>query len=103
MNIYVGNLPWGVSEEELKSLFGEYGQVNSAQIIMDAYTGKSKGFGFVEMPEKNEAEKAIQALNEYELKGRRIKVNEARPKGDRNDRGPRGGGAGGGRPKTNRW
>lgn len=93
MNIYVGNLNWGVTEEDLKAAFEEFGSVASAKIITDRYSGKSRGFGFVEMPEEAEAKAAIAALNSKELKGRAIKVNEAKPRSD--DRG-RGGGFGGG-------
>ncbi len=94
MNIFVGNLSYDLTEGELRQAFEAYGQVASASIIMDKMTGRSRGFGFVEMPEKNQAEAAIQALNLKELKGRAITVNEARPKSDA----PRGGGGyGGGR------
>jgi RNA recognition motif-containing protein len=80
MNIYVGNLPWEIQEEELRKSFEEFGQVASATIIKDKFTNKPRGFGFVEMPEKEEALKAIQALNGKDLKGRPMKVNEAKPK-----------------------
>lgn len=79
MNIYVGNIPWDLTDEELKSAFEAHGQVSSAKIITDKYTGRSRGFGFVEMPEKSEAEAAISSLNGKDLKGREIVVNEARP------------------------
>jgi len=92
MNIYVGNLSWEVSEEDLLKSFGEFGQVTSARIISDSFTGKSRGFGFVEMADKAEAEAAIKALNNKEIKGRAIRVNEARPKGEGGDR-KRGGGS----------
>lgn len=99
MNIYVGNLPWEIQEEELRKSFEEFGQVASATIIKDKFTNKPRGFGFVEMPEKEEALKAIQALNGKELKGRPMKVNEAKPKteggGGNRDRDRFGGG--------NRW
>jgi RNA recognition motif-containing protein len=94
MNIYVGNLAWEVSEGDLRQAFAEYGQVTSVRIITDSISGKSKGFGFVEMADNAEAEKAIGALNNKDLKGRPLKVNEARPKtegGTRGPRGPRGG------------
>ncbi len=94
MNIYVGNLNWGVTEEDLKTAFEEFGTVNSAKIITDRYSGKSRGFGFVEMPEDAEAKAAIAALNSKDLKGRAIKVNEAKPRSD--DRGRGGGGGFGG-------
>ena len=79
MNIYVGNLPYGVTEDELRALFEEHGEVSSANVIIDRQTGRSKGFGFVEMPTDAEAETAINALNENPIKGRNIKVNQARP------------------------
>jgi RNA recognition motif-containing protein len=91
MNIYVGNLPRNVSESELKETFQTYGEVATASIIKDKYSGESRGFGFVEMPNREEAEKAIAALNGQELKGRPLTVNEARPRQDR----PRSGGFGG--------
>jgi RNA recognition motif-containing protein len=104
MNIYVGNLNWQTTEAELQELFEAYGQVSSVAIIKDKYTGQSRGFGFVEMPNDSEARAAIDALNENELGGRSLKVNEARPKeprgsGGRGDRRPdrrRRGGSGGG-------
>jgi RNA recognition motif-containing protein len=95
MNIYVGNLSYEVSERDLKATFEAYGQVETVKIISDNYTGRSKGFGFVEMPNNSEAKSAIEALNDKELKGRPLKVNTARPRAD-NRRG-RGGFSGGGR------
>ena len=89
--LYVGNLPYSVDKARLEELFGEYGNVTSAQVIMDRETGRSRGFAFVDMPNDTEARNAIQALNGKDLKGRKMNVNEARPKEDR----PRGGG--------NRW
>jgi RNA recognition motif-containing protein len=80
MNIYVGNLDYRVSEKDLNDIFSEYGTVISAKIIMDKYNGRSKGFGFVEMENKDEAEKAIASLHDTNLKERRIMVNEAKPK-----------------------
>jgi RNA recognition motif-containing protein len=80
MNIYVGNIPWDLTDEELKNAFAAHGQVSTAKIITDKFTGKSRGFGFVEMPEKSEAETAISSLNGKDLKGREIVVNEARPR-----------------------
>ncbi len=97
MNIYVGNLPYNVVEEDLREIFEEYGEVASVKIISDKLTGRSKGFGFVEMEDDQEARKAIEELNNAELSGRNIKVNESRPKS--ND--SRGGG-GGGRRSFNR-
>ena len=78
MNIYVGNLSWEMNDEDLKAAFEEFGEVNSAAIIKDKFTGKSRGFGFVEMPNKEEADAAISGMNEKEISGRKIKVNEAR-------------------------
>ena len=86
MNIYVGNLSYNVTEDELKNVFAQYGEVSSAKIITDKYSGRSKGFGFVEMPVQGEAEEAITSLNDKEVKGRNIKVNKARPKEDRPQR-----------------
>ena len=79
MNIYVGNLNYGLQEDELSQLFATYGEVTSAKIIQDKYSGQSKGFGFVEMSDDAVASKAIEELNGTEVKGRNIKVNEARP------------------------
>lgn len=84
MNIYVGNLAFNVTEGELKQAFEDFGEVTSAKIIKDKYSGESKGFGFVEMSDGTEAQAAIKGLNEKELNGRGIKVNEARPPKDRN-------------------
>lgn len=89
MNIYVGNLSYQVSEEELQKAFEAYGQVESAKIIKDNYSGRSKGFGFVEMPVNEEAEAAIAGLNEKDLKGRAITVNKARPRTESRGAGPR--------------
>ncbi|MBW1679336.1 MAG: RNA-binding protein [Deltaproteobacteria bacterium] len=89
MNIYVGNLSYNVTEEELRDIFSEHGEVSSVNIITDKYSGQSKGFGFVEMPTQSEAEAAIKALDESSLKGRDIKVNQARPRDERPQRRPR--------------
>ena len=89
MNIYVGNLPYNVTEDELRNMFAAYGDVSSANIITDKYSGESKGFGFVEMPRQSDAEEAIKALNGSSVKGRSIKVNQARPRNERPARGPR--------------
>jgi RNA recognition motif-containing protein len=89
MNIYVGNLAWGVADEELRRAFEDFGQVASATVIKDKATGKSRGFGFVEMPDNNEGQAAIDGLNGKDLKGRAITVNEARPAKPRDSRGPR--------------
>ena len=78
MNIYVGNLPYTVTEEQLRAAFADFGEVTSANVIMDRMSGQSKGFGFVEMPNNSEAEEAINALNESAFNGRNIKVNQAR-------------------------
>ena len=94
MKLYVGNLPYSMSDSDLESLFAQHGTVQSAQVIMDRDTGRSKGFGFVEMGSSEEGQAAIQALNDQEINGRKLTVNEARP---REERGPRGGGGGGGR------
>ncbi|MDC3067268.1 RNA-binding protein [Pseudomonadota bacterium] len=83
MNIYVGNLPFSVRDNELSELFSEYGEVKSANVIMDRSSGLSKGYGFVEMDDKNAAEEAIQYLNGKEVKGRELRVNEARPRPDK--------------------
>lgn len=91
MNIYVGNLSRDVSERELREAFEVHGQVQSSSIIKDKFSGESRGFGFVEMPNKEEGDKAIAAMNGKDLKGRNITVNEARP---RTDDGRRSGGAG---------
>jgi RNA recognition motif-containing protein len=92
MNIFVGNLSRDVSDDDLKELFANYGQVKSAKVIRDMFSQESKGFGFVEMPGLSEAQKAMDELNTKDLKGKKITVNEARPRtGDR-----RGGSGGGG-------
>ena len=96
MNIYVGSLSYEVTEDDLKEAFEAFGQVESVSIIKDKYSGQSKGFGFVEMPAKAEAQSAINDLNGKELKGRTLNVNEARPRTEsRGDRGGYGGGRGG--------
>jgi len=109
MNIYVGNLSHEATEENLKEAFEAYGEVNTVKVIKDNYTGRSKGFGFVEMPAKAEAQSAIEGLNGKDLKGRSLNVSEARPRsegrrggagpgGPRHGGGTRGGARGGGRP-----
>ena len=96
MNIYVGNLSYEFTEEELRLAFEPFGQVESATIIKDKYSGQSKGFGFVEMPSKAEAQSAIDGLKGTELKGRTLNVNEARPRTEsRRGTGGRDGGRGG--------
>ena len=83
MNIYVGNLAYSVTDDELREAFAAFGDVSRASVIMDRETGRSKGFGFVEMPDNSQAEAAINGLNEKELSGRPIRVNEAKPREDR--------------------
>ena len=101
-NIFVGNLDFNVTEEAVRSLFERYGAVNSARIMTDRDTGRSRGFAFVEMENETEADQAISALNGYTMDGRALNVNEARPKPDRGFGGGGGnrfgGGGGGGRP-----
>ena len=80
MNIYVGNLSYGMSEDELRDAFGAFGQVSSVKILMDRETGRSRGFGFVEMPNSKEAESAIAQLNGKDVGGRPLRINEARPR-----------------------
>ncbi len=103
MNIYIGNLSHDVTDEDLRQEFETFGQVESAKVIKDKFSGESRGFGFVEMPSKEEAMAAISGLEERELKGKKININEARPRptgrggGRRSDsrRGGRGGSGGG--------
>lgn len=95
VNIYVGNLSYEVTDEDLREAFAAFGQVESARIVMDKSTGMSRGFGFVEMPTQAEAEAAISGLTGTDLKGRAISANEARPR----PQGGRGGGGGGGGPR----
>lgn len=94
MKLYVGNLPYTVSEDQLRESFTAYGEVASLELIIDKASGRSKGFGFVEMPSNSEADTAIKGLNETQMGGRMIKVNQAQPRGKRsgNDRNSRGGG-----------
>ncbi|MEW6350898.1 MAG: RNA-binding protein [Thermodesulfobacteriota bacterium] len=104
INIYVGNLSFDASEGELKGLFETYGEVDSAKIITDQFTGRSRGFGFIEMRNREEGLKAIQELDSTDLKGRSLKVNEARPKTGSGGRGGSGGGGGGRRDSgRSRW
>lgn len=95
-NIYVGNLVWGCTSDDLYALFQEHGAVKRAQVIMDKETGRSRGFGFVEMDEDSAALKAIDALNGFDFKGRPLTVNEAKPREDRPRTGGGYGGGGGG-------
>lgn len=98
MNIFVGNLSRDVTEDELRAAFSAFGQVSKVTILKDKFTGEPRGFGFVEMPSKTEAQAAIAGMNKKDLKGRALNVNEARPKTER----PAGGGGGGGRGWGNR-
>ena len=87
MNIYVGNLPYSVTEADLRETFARFGEVSSVNLITDKFSGDSKGFGFIEMDNNSQADAAIKGLNETDLKGRAIKVNQAKPKTDRFSRG----------------
>jgi RNA recognition motif-containing protein len=107
MKLYVGNLAYSMGDNDLEDLFAKFGDVRSAQVIQDRDTGRSKGFGFVEMSDDNAARAAITALNDQEHEGRRMTVNEARPREERGGggggggyRGGRGGGGGGGRYRS---
>ncbi len=109
--IYVGSLPYSATEDQLEEMFGQYGQVNSVDIISDRYTGQAKGFGFVEMANDDDAQKAIQALNGTQMQGRTLTVNEAREResggrsggGGYGGGGGRSGGGGGGNRGGRRW
>ncbi len=101
MNIYVGNLPFNLGEEDLKEIFEEYGEVTSSKIISDKFSGRSKGFGFIEMDSDDDANNAIKELNNAEVGGRNIKVNESKPREDRG--GDRRGGGGGGYQSRDRY
>jgi cold-inducible RNA-binding protein len=94
--LYVGNLAYSVTNEDLEGLFSQAGKVESAVVVSDKFSGQSRGFGFVEMADSNDAARAIEEFNETELKGRNIRVNEARPREGGGGGGPRGGGGGGG-------
>ena len=98
-NIYVGNLSFNATEEDIRQAFAEYGEVSSVNIIQDRETGRSRGFAFVEMPDGEQAKEAIEKVNLSEIDGRSITVNEARPKRDR----PRRSGGGGGGGRRERW
>lgn len=89
MNIYVGNLPYSVTDSDLREAFSSYGEVTQVNLITDKFSGQSKGFGFVEMASNSEADTAIKALNDSNMNGRNIKVNQAKPKSDRPSRGRR--------------
>jgi RNA recognition motif-containing protein len=111
MNIYISNLSFKVEDGDLRQLFEEYGEVSSAKVITDRYTGRSRGFGFVEMPDNEAAQKAVNELNQAEYDGKVITVNEARPREDRparsghggGDRRRSGGGGYGDRQNNRRW
>jgi cold-inducible RNA-binding protein len=96
MKLYVGNLSYDATEDELKELFGEFGDVVSVKLVSDRYTGRPKGFGFVEMGSRDGGQKAIAALNGKDFRSRAMSVDEARPQTDRPDRGERSHGGGGG-------
>jgi RNA recognition motif-containing protein len=89
MNIYVGNLPYSATEDELRTAFGAFGEVSRVSMITDRDTGQSKGFAFVEMADNSSADAAIKGLNDTAMGGRNLKVNEAKPRGERPSRGPR--------------
>jgi len=89
MNIYVGNLPFNATEDELRSAFAAFGEVSSVNLITDRDTGRSKGFAFVEMAQNSAADSAIKGLNDTEMGGRNLKVNQAKPRGERAPRAPR--------------
>lgn len=89
MNIYVGNLPYSIDRDQLREIFAQYGEVRAARIVIERETGKSKGYGFVDMDNNEEANAAIAALNGTEIGGRKVIINEARPREDRPARGPR--------------
>lgn len=95
MNIYVGNLSRDVTEDDLRQAFEAFGEVGNINIIKDRFSGESRGFGFVEMPSKAEAEAGIEGLNNQEIKGRAVNVNEARPRAEHHRPGGGGGGRGG--------
>jgi RNA recognition motif-containing protein len=106
MNIYVSNLSFNVQDGDLREFFAEYGEVSSAKVIMDKFTNRSRGFGFVEMPDNAAAQKAIQELDGATVEGRAIKVSEAKPREERSNNGGGGGGSRrpyGGGGGGNRW
>ena len=102
MNLYVGNLPYSTTEENLREAFAAHGEVSSVNLITDKFSGQSKGFAFVEMADNSAADAAIKALNETSMGGRNIKLNQAKPRGERQARGG-GGGGGGDRSRGSRW
>ncbi len=97
MNIFVGNIPFQSEESDLQSIFEKYGEVSSVKIIQDNFTGRSKGFGFVTMENNEDAQKAIEAINGYDLQGKALTVNEARPRTEGGGGGGRSSGGGGNR------
>jgi RNA recognition motif-containing protein len=99
MNIYVGNLSYNTTEDMLRQAFEGFGEVSRVNIIKDKFSGDSRGFAFVEMPNQDEGMAALSGLNGQDLDGRSLSVNEARPRDDRGDRGGRGGGGGGRGPR----
>lgn len=101
-NIYVGNLSFDATEDDIRQAFAQYGAVEAVNVIKDRETGRSRGFAFVEMPDGAEAKEAIEKVNLADIAGRRVTVNEARPKSDRPRRGGGGGGGGGG-GRRGRW
>jgi RNA recognition motif-containing protein len=103
MNIYVGNIAREVTEEELRTAFAEFGEVNTLTILKDKYTNEPRGFGFVEMPSKSEAIEAIKQMDGKEIKGKRLIVNEARQREDRRGGGKRHGGGNRGGGRGGRW
>lgn len=103
-NIYVGNLSFQATEDDIREAFSEFGEIASVNIIMDRETGRSRGFAFVEMPDSNEAKTAIEGTNQRTIQGRQISVNEARPRADRGgDRRGGGGDRGGSRGGDRKW
>jgi RNA recognition motif-containing protein len=103
MDIYVGNLPYSADDQKLQELFEQHGTVTSARVIVDKFSGESKGFGFVEMPDKAQADAAINATNEQDFMGRNLRVNESQPKPRGGGGGNRGGGNRGGGGGRKRW
>ncbi len=101
--LYVGGLPYSVTDDKLQEIFAPHGTVESARVITDRMTGRSRGFGFVEMSSQSEAEEAIQKMNGTDLEGRSLTVNEAKPQQERSGGGGRGGGGGGGGGGRDRW
>ena len=97
MDIYVGNLPWSCNDDDLRDMFQGFGEVEGARVILDRETGRSRGFGFVQMPNNEEANQAIQSLNGQDYNGRPLRVNESQPKPRTGGGGGGGGGRGGGR------